>query len=897
MGLNIISNYAAETAHRHLQRNEALAAKTMARLASGSRTTFASDDAASLAVGTRLRADVQAMTSATTNASHAAAVLQVAEGAAGVITDITVRLKALAIQAASDQLSATERQMIDVEYQQLLQELDRAAFSASFNGKRVLGFSGDVLHAAALRSDTEYMWSKTAGGVERLDTTKAPAGSLFSSSFDATTNSLTLVNLTTGDSQTRRLSFNPIPRGRTEKVDFVTLGVTVEINTDFPKSTRDIASNVQITQGKSQLGLNAKATETPTGLRQLTLGDRDAAAAGSSLKTYDWLDKLKLSGIRARTLRDFASMPTPFQEIRLSTSFDNGLSAAMYDDSNGSGGADSFNVDPLTFQLGRDDLAVEGDRAPGTATQLKATTGANFSSYTSVTLAIGSATGQTLSLSSAAASTDDFVAKFNAAVAGAGGNFAGLAATKVADAEILITDAKGRTLDWTGQAGAGAPTDTTLTPAVAQLRQTIAGAASFAGLTSVTFTIGGTAGQTVTLSAAATDTDDFVSKFNAAVAAAGGIFAGLAAAKGSGNTEAVITDSKGRTLSWTGQAGAPGGTSFTSVAVSAVTTRKTLNTALTRRLETITGFSLILAGQGFTGGLSVTSSDTADTLATKLQTALQGLAAAGNVDPTNLTVENRGGILIVSDSKGRSVSALSLTGATTRMYTRVEVRDANGQFRSLAPLSATEGAHKSLAVGDTVVVTVHNGLNGADAQEYVELSFRINNTDGLAELNLASGGAPSPVALLFLNSHKLFGSAGQELDGTNFSFQVGHAPQAQDVLAFTLPALSARGLGLTHTHTATRDAARNAIGKVDPAINRVSEIRAEIGALQNRFEFAIQNLGTMKENTESGRSALMDLDVASEMTRHVTQQVLVQAGVAMLAQANSVPSQLLKLFQ
>jgi len=46
MGLNIISNYAADTAHRHLQRNEALAAKTMARLSSGSRTTFASDDAA-----------------------------------------------------------------------------------------------------------------------------------------------------------------------------------------------------------------------------------------------------------------------------------------------------------------------------------------------------------------------------------------------------------------------------------------------------------------------------------------------------------------------------------------------------------------------------------------------------------------------------------------------------------------------------------------------------------------------------------------------------------------------------------------------------------------------------------------------------------------------------------
>lgn len=894
MGLNIISNYAADTAHRHLQRNEALAAKTMARLSSGSRTTFASDDAASLAVGTRLRADVEAMTSATTNASHAASVLQVAEGAASVITDITVRLKSLAIQAASDQLSNTERRMIDVEYQQLLQELDRVAFSASFNGKRVLGFSGDVTHAAALRSDAEFMWSKTAGGIERVDTTKAPAGSLFSSNFDAVTNSLTLVNLTTGDSQTRTLSFNPIPRGRTEKIDFGTLGVTVDINADFAKSTRDVASNVAITKGASQLGLNAKATEVPSGLRQLTLADGDAATG--DLKDYDWLDRLSLSGIRARALRDFASMPTPFQEIRLSTSFENGLSAALYDDSNGSGSADSYNVDPLNFQLGRDDLAVEGDRLPGTATQLQATTGSDFSSYTSVTLTIGS-TEQTLSLSSAATSTDDFVAKFNAAVQSAGGNFDGLAAAKVADDEILVTDAKGRTLDWTGQAGAGAPTDTALTPAVAQLKQTIAGAADFAGLLSVTFTIGGTAGQTVTLSSDATDTDDFVSKFNAAVTSAGGIFAGLAAEKGGSDTEVIITDSKARSLTWSSEVGEPVGATLTSDTVDAVTTRKTLNTAIARRMETITGFSLTLAGQSFTGSLSVTSADTADTLATKLEAALQGLASAGNVDPSNLTVENREGILIVSDSAGRDMSALSLTGATTKMYTHVTVRDANGQFRSLAPLSDTEGAHKSLAAGDTVVVTVHNGLTGSDAQEYIELSFRIDNTDGLAELNLASGGDPSPVALLFLNSHKLFGSAGQELDGTNFSFQVGYSPQAQDVLAFTLPALSARGLGLTHTHTATRDAARNAIDKIDPAINRVSEIRAQIGGLQNRFEFTIQNLGTMKENTEAGRSALMDLDVASEMTRHVTQQVLVQAGVAMLAQANGFPSQLLKLFQ
>jgi flagellin len=74
-------------------------------------------------------------------------------------------------------------------------------------------------------------------------------------------------------------------------------------------------------------------------------------------------------------------------------------------------------------------------------------------------------------------------------------------------------------------------------------------------------------------------------------------------------------------------------------------------------------------------------------------------------------------------------------------------------------------------------------------------------------------------------------------------------------------------------------------------------VRGEIGAIQNRFEFTKQNLATMAENTDNGRSLLMDLDVASEMTRLTSQQILVQAGVSVLAQANQMPQQLLRLFQ
>ena len=73
--------------------------------------------------------------------------------------------------------------------------------------------------------------------------------------------------------------------------------------------------------------------------------------------------------------------------------------------------------------------------------------------------------------------------------------------------------------------------------------------------------------------------------------------------------------------------------------------------------------------------------------------------------------------------------------------------------------------------------------------------------------------------------------------------------------------------------------------------------RALVGASQNRLNFASANIATTTENTEAARSNLMDLDIASEMSTFTSKQILVQAGVAMLAQANRTPEMLLKLFQ
>jgi flagellin len=89
--------------------------------------------------------------------------------------------------------------------------------------------------------------------------------------------------------------------------------------------------------------------------------------------------------------------------------------------------------------------------------------------------------------------------------------------------------------------------------------------------------------------------------------------------------------------------------------------------------------------------------------------------------------------------------------------------------------------------------------------------------------------------------------------------------------------------------------AQQALDRVDEAIVRKDEIRAHLGATQNRLENTVTNLTIQAENLQAAESRISDADVALEMTDFVKQQILAQAGVAMLAQANSIPRMLHQL--
>lgn len=134
----ISTNTAANSAVRYLNINAAEQSSSLSKLASGSRITQASDDAAGLAISTRISSDVATLNQAATNTSHAISVLQTADGGASNISDILERMKTLATESASGTVTDDERTYIDAEFQELVDQIDTIASGTRYNGASLL---------------------------------------------------------------------------------------------------------------------------------------------------------------------------------------------------------------------------------------------------------------------------------------------------------------------------------------------------------------------------------------------------------------------------------------------------------------------------------------------------------------------------------------------------------------------------------------------------------------------------------------------------------------------------------------------------------------------------------------------------------------------------------------
>jgi flagellin len=145
MGLRISTNLAALNAQRALGVQQDRSQHAMAELSSGSRIVHASDDAAGLAISENIKGQIRGLAQAKSNANNATSLIQVTEGGLNEITNIMTRVRELSVQAASDTVGDQEREFINTEASQLLEESNRIAKTTRFGNQKLLEGGGKNL--------------------------------------------------------------------------------------------------------------------------------------------------------------------------------------------------------------------------------------------------------------------------------------------------------------------------------------------------------------------------------------------------------------------------------------------------------------------------------------------------------------------------------------------------------------------------------------------------------------------------------------------------------------------------------------------------------------------------------------------------------------------------------
>jgi flagellin len=140
--LKINSNINAYVAANALSKNQRVMDTAMERLSTGVRINSAADDAAGLAISSKMTSQINGLKQAVRNANDAISLVQVAEGATAGISDMLQRMRELAVQAANGSYTANDRQALDNEFQQLSGEIDRIATDTQWNGKNLLDGTG-----------------------------------------------------------------------------------------------------------------------------------------------------------------------------------------------------------------------------------------------------------------------------------------------------------------------------------------------------------------------------------------------------------------------------------------------------------------------------------------------------------------------------------------------------------------------------------------------------------------------------------------------------------------------------------------------------------------------------------------------------------------------------------
>lgn len=692
MSLTIAYQHSASVAHRSLVESEAATSRSLAKLSSGLRVMTAQDDAASLAIGARMKAEVSAYRQAQTNIGQASSLLQVADGAASAIADVVSRMRTLAVQASSDTISATERSMVNTEFLALRSEIDRTAADAAYNGQGLIDNSGIVY---TIRSDAAH-------GAITLNGVDIGLGDSFTQS-----------DLEGGAVQYRHGGGGTLaddiivsianPDGGalgvvTGELDFADFQDEEYFASDY---LAPINASAAYARGGTGSGVMVAVIDSGVDIDHADLDD-------------NLVDHTVVTGL---DVGDDDNNPDDDSAAADHGTHVAGIVGAESNDSGTMGVA--FEADILGIKVAHSDGSFDADDVADAINKaVTEFTNAGAAGVINLSLAVSPTAALTTAINNAIANDVVIVA--------AAGNFRG---NVDPDLDAL--------------------SDEPLYPA------------NYASL-----------GTTNILAVGATDSSNDVASFSH------------------------------------------------------------------------------LAGD-----------------------AIDFFVTAPGVDITSTT--NDGGTGVKS---GTSMASPVVAGTAAVL-------------RQMFPtLSATEIV--------SLIKTTTNDLGDVSADQFygqglVDLS-KASVPQQTINFNVTAG----EISTLETSSVSAAGSYDDPYSSlfTKFSFAVGTGVETNDRLTMRLSALTASALEVQDLSLDDLRSSDEAIEQLDAAIDTLNIARAAIGAFQNRLGFAAHNLAATIENTEASRSTLIDLDVASEMSNFAARQVVLQAGVSMLAQANQMPRNLMRLF-
>lgn len=236
-----------------------------------------------------------------------------------------------------------------------------------------------------------------------------------------------------------------------------------------------------------------------------------------------------------------------------------------------------------------------------------------------------------------------------------------------------------------------------------------------------------------------------------------------------------------------------------------------------------------------------------------------------------------------TNNKAPTVDGFKVTAETASTDGKIQVTINGSVFETEA--GAFDGNKDDLKAKGKVTLT-----NQSDNNEKLEIDFNNLKGDNQVRIDTSDNASALEDAL-----NTLFGAGSQG----GADFQVGTVSTDKISVSINSSATSTiyrDNEGAVNTlDISTVDGAVKASEVLDNAINTITSFRADVGALQSRFEFASSNLASSIQNRSAARSDFLDVDVAAESTNFAASQVRLQASVSVLAQANQLPQNLLKL--